>query len=137
MTITDDHNRHCEIYCFERKSDIYKVIQKWLALVEKQFDARFKLLHSDNGGEFISHDMNEHWSKRGIKPSLAMPHKPQQNGMAECLERTRRKDADRARLVDVVSKANTERVLGGSNRRYRTRSKSCDDTCTWTNDHPV
>ncbi len=41
-----------------------------------------------NGGEYTSTEFTEYLSKEGIKHEFTIPHTPQQNGIAERLNRT-------------------------------------------------
>ena len=47
-----------------------------------------KTLRTNNGGEYISTEFNLYLTKEGIKHELTIPHTPQQNGVAERLNRT-------------------------------------------------
>lgn len=47
-----------------------------------------KTLRSDNGGEYTSKEFTSYLAKEGIKHELMIPHTPQQNGVAERLNRT-------------------------------------------------
>ena len=42
-----------------------------------------KALQSDNGGEDISNEFKNFFSKEGIRRELIVPHNPQQNGVSE------------------------------------------------------
>ena len=53
-----------------------------------QFDAKLKALHSNNGGEYLSLQMQEFLRSRGIQHRLTAPGNPHQNGVAERLNRT-------------------------------------------------
>ena len=41
------------------------------------------LLRSENGGDYISNEFNNFYTKEGIQRELIAPHNPQQNGVAE------------------------------------------------------
>ena len=45
-------------------------------------------LRTDNGGEYISAEFNEYLKIRGILHELTIPYTPEQNGVAERLNRT-------------------------------------------------
>ena len=47
-----------------------------------------KALRNDNGGEYISSEFKDFFSKEGIRRELIAPHNPQQNGVAERNNRT-------------------------------------------------
>ncbi len=56
--------------------------------MEKSSGRKVKTLRSDNGGEYTSTEFTEYLSKEGIKHEFTIPHTPQQNGIAERLNRT-------------------------------------------------
>ena len=49
---------------------------------------RLASVHSDQGGEFMSHEFQAFLSSRGITHQTSIPHMPQQNGRAERFNRT-------------------------------------------------
>ncbi|CAI7793262.1 unnamed protein product, partial [Closterium sp. NIES-53] len=49
---------------------------------------RVKVIRTDNGVEFIGADFEAVLKKKGIQHQLTVPYNPQQNGMAECFNRT-------------------------------------------------
>ena len=61
---------------------------QWKAQVERSTGRQVKTLHSDNGGEYTSKEFALYLAKEGIKHELTTPHTPQQNGVAERLNRT-------------------------------------------------
>ena len=56
--------------------------------MEKSSGRKIKTLRSDNGGEYTSTAFASFLTKEGIKHELTIPHTPQQNGVAERLNRT-------------------------------------------------
>ena len=56
--------------------------------MEKSSGRKIKTLRSDNGGEYTSTEFTSFLTKEGIKHELTIPHTPQQNGVAERLNRT-------------------------------------------------
>ena len=65
----------------QKKSEMFSKLCEFKALVEKESGKQVKALQSDNGGEYISGEIN--CSKEGIRRELIAPHNPQQNGVAE------------------------------------------------------
>ena len=57
-------------------------------MIERQTERKVKLLRTDNGGEFCSHAFNDYCRKEGIFRHHTIPHTPQQNGVAERMNRT-------------------------------------------------
>ena len=88
VTFIDDATRKVWAYAIARKSDVFQVFQKWLALVENQSGRTLKSLQTDNGGEYLSHDFQHFYDTRGIKGELTSPRTPEQNPIAEKMNRT-------------------------------------------------
>ena len=57
-------------------------------MVERSTGRKLKVLRSDNGGEYTSGEFVEHLMSEGIRHELTVPKSPQQNGVAERLNRT-------------------------------------------------
>jgi hypothetical protein len=57
-------------------------------MVEKQFDKSILCLHDDKGGEFIGIKWDAFFAQHGIWREHTVKASPQQNGVAECLNRT-------------------------------------------------
>ena len=56
--------------------------------MEKSLGQSVKILRTDNGGEFTSDEFEKYLKKEGIKHQLTIPKCPEQNGIAERLNRT-------------------------------------------------
>eukprot|EP00268_Persea_americana_P066503 TRINITY_DN9065_c0_g1_i14.p1 TRINITY_DN9065_c0_g1~~TRINITY_DN9065_c0_g1_i14.p1 ORF type:complete len:150 (-),score=25.82 TRINITY_DN9065_c0_g1_i14:419-826(-) len=52
-------------------------------MAQTQFKKAIKILTSDSGGEYISHDFSAFLSDKGILHQKSCPHTPQQNDAAE------------------------------------------------------
>ena len=88
VTFIDDHTRYAWVYILQHKSEVFQRFQEWKALVEKSSGRKIKIFRSDNGGEYTSSEFASYLTKEGIKHELTIPHTPQQNGVAERLNRT-------------------------------------------------
>ena len=51
-------------------------------------DYRLKILHTDNGGEYTSKEFGDYLKAEGIRHELIIPKPPEQNKIAERLNRT-------------------------------------------------
>ncbi|MCG8622681.1 MAG: integrase core domain-containing protein, partial [Proteobacteria bacterium] len=58
------------------------------AMVTKECDEPIRKLRTDNRGEYMSKDLQIYLTLKGIEHQLTVPHSPQQNGVAERLNRT-------------------------------------------------
>lgn len=57
-------------------------------MIRTQFNTSVQILHSDNGGEFVNHNMQHFFSSHGLIYQTTCPDTPQQNGVAERKNRT-------------------------------------------------
>jgi hypothetical protein len=67
----------------QKKDQTFSKLCEFKALVEKDSRKQVKALRSDNGGEYISNEFKDFYSKEGIRRELIAPHNPQQNGVTE------------------------------------------------------
>ena len=88
MTLTDDKTRYVWVYALKKKDEAFKKFQEWKALVEKSSGYTMKILRSDNGGEYVSTDFDNFMKSEGVVHQTTVPGTPQQNGVAERLNRT-------------------------------------------------
>ena len=71
------------VYFLEQKSEAFKFFMQFKALAEKQSGYSLKILRTDRGGEFMSHEFQDFCKKHGIKRELTVRLTPQQNEVAE------------------------------------------------------
>ena len=88
VTFIDDKTRYTWVYVIKRKSDVFSRFCEWKIEVEKSFGRSVKALRTDNGGEFTSTELKNYLKEEGIKHELTIPKCPEQNGVAERLNRT-------------------------------------------------
>ena len=87
LTFTDDKSRYPWVYILKTKDQVFDYFLKWKALVEKAIKKKFRTLRTDNGGEYTSTQFQEYLKAEGIRHKLTVPKTPQQNGVAERLNR--------------------------------------------------
>ena len=88
MTIIDDFSRKVWAYFLKQKSDALSAFKVWKTMVEKHTGKQVKRLRTDNGLEFCSSDFDLLFKSEGIVRHLTVPRTPQQNGVAERMNRT-------------------------------------------------
>ncbi|CAI5482908.1 unnamed protein product [Closterium sp. Yama58-4] len=77
------------VYLFNDKSATSSTIKKWVALVETEKDGQLvKRIRSDGGGEYVNNELDGWFKAQGTFHKVSVPHSPQQNGVAERLNRT-------------------------------------------------
>ena len=87
-TLIDDHSNFVWVYMLKQKSDFLDVFMEWIAKIENQTERKVKMFRSDNGGEYVSQDLKNVCKDRGITLQPTIPYTPQQNGVAERMNRT-------------------------------------------------
>ena len=73
----DDYSCRCRIFFKQKKSETFSKFCEFKALVDKESGKQVKALRSDNGGEYISGEFKDFYSKEGIWRELIVPHNPQ------------------------------------------------------------
>lgn len=88
ITFLDDYSRYSDVNLLGRKSEAKEAIKSKIAYMEKQTGKHVKAVRTDNGGEFISDDLRDYFTEKGINHQKTMAYTPEQNGRAERLNRT-------------------------------------------------
>jgi len=88
VTFVDDCTRWAEVYFLREKSGVLEAFKSYQAMVERVTERKIKYLQSDNGREYCNAEFDRYLDRNGIERRLTVPHTPQQNGVAERLNRT-------------------------------------------------
>jgi len=110
ITFIDDYSNWTVEYTMKKKSEALRCFKKYKSYAEthttkklqklkvfesmskedhsKSFEAKLKVLRSDNGGEYLSNEFKAYLAQHGIKHELTVAYTPQQNGVAERMNRT-------------------------------------------------
>ncbi|KAL2250907.1 UNVERIFIED_CONTAM: Retrovirus-related Pol polyprotein from transposon TNT 1-94 [Sesamum indicum] len=88
LSIVDNFSRKVFVFLLKHKSEVFEKFEKWKTLVENQTGKRLKSLRTDNGLEFCNKHFDNLCDKFGIKRHKTNPYTPQQNGVAERMNRT-------------------------------------------------
>jgi len=88
VTFVDDSSRWCEVYFLSQKAGVLEAFKRYKAHVERQTGRSIKILQSDNGGEYCNQEFDALLADCGIERRLTVPRTPQQNGVAERMNRT-------------------------------------------------
>lgn len=83
MIFIDDFSRGTWVYLLKSKQDILSIFQQFHKMIDTQFNAKVKILHIDNGGEYTSHTFSAYLSHHGILHQTTYPSTPEQNGVAK------------------------------------------------------
>jgi hypothetical protein len=80
LTAVDDHSRFTWIILLKAKSEVSKLVQQFIHMIEKQFDNLVKVVRTDNGPEFL---IPQFYASKGIIHQTSCVDTPQQNGRVE------------------------------------------------------
>lgn len=88
MTIIDDYSRWTTVYAMKNKSDSLQCFKIFHKAAEAHTRRKIKTIRSDNGGEYNSSSFRQYLDSHGILHQTTIPYTPQQNGVAERMNRT-------------------------------------------------
>lgn len=88
LSIVDDYSRKVWTYLLRSKDETFGKFKDWKTLVEKQTGNSVKVLRTDRGLEFCNEDFDRFCSDSGILRHRTVRLTPQQNGVAERMNRT-------------------------------------------------
>lgn len=84
----DDYSHYRTIYFMKAKSEVKRILEKYLKVVKMDTNFDVKVMRSDNGTEFVNVDVTKILEERGIRHQRTVPYSPEQNGSAEREMRT-------------------------------------------------
>jgi hypothetical protein len=88
VTFIDDYSRCCKVYFMKRKSEVLEKFKEFEAGVTNESGKKIGTLRTDNGGEYVSNAFTNYLKSKGIHHELTIAHTPEQNGVAERMNRT-------------------------------------------------
>ena len=88
VMFTDDKTRFVWVYVLKHKSQVFEKFLKWKAMVERLTGWKLKTLRTDNGGEYSSTEFADYLRSEGVRHERTIPKTPEQNGVAERMNRT-------------------------------------------------
>ena len=88
VTFIDDYSLCCMVCFLKHKSEVLDKFKEFEAVTTNDSGCKIGRLRTDNGGEYISHELEEYLKSKGISHELTVPYTPEQNGVAERLNRT-------------------------------------------------
>jgi hypothetical protein len=83
LIFVDDFSRFTWIYFLRKKSEVFQHLKDFKALVETQSRKKIKVLRTDNGGEYVNHEIHNIFHEAGIQLQHTVPYTPQQNRVVE------------------------------------------------------
>ena len=88
VTFVDDFSRRVLVYMLKSKDEVFETFLVWKKMVENQTGRKIKVLRSDNGTEYRNDQFSILCKKEGISRHFTVRDTPQQNGVAERMNRT-------------------------------------------------
>ena len=88
VTFVDDFSRRVWVYTIRSKDEVFATFLVWKKMVENQTGRKIKVLRSDNGTEYRNDPFSDLCEKEGIFRHFTVRDTPQQNGVAERMNRT-------------------------------------------------
>ena len=88
LAITDDCTGFVVVYPLKQKSEATKEIIGYINWAENQLSEKVLKITCDGGKEFINNELETFCVNRGIEVNQANPYTPEQNGVAERMNRT-------------------------------------------------
>lgn len=88
LTFIDDYSRKVFVYFLKSKDQVVEIFEEFKIFVENQTGRNIKVFRTDNGTEFCNRKMNEIIASSGIIHQTTCPYTPEQNGLAERMNRT-------------------------------------------------
>lgn len=88
LTFIDDFTHMVIAYLLRNKSEVFKKFKEYYNYATKHFGKHLLKLRSDNGGEYVSNELQQFCRDKGIKLEYTVPYSPQMNGVAERINRT-------------------------------------------------
>ncbi|KAL4586016.1 hypothetical protein LXL04_010646 [Taraxacum kok-saghyz] len=83
LTVVDDYSRAVWVFLLKHKHEASTYLVDFCFMVKTQFNKAIKRIRSDNGGEFVSTEMQDFYATQGIVLETSCVKTPQQNGVVE------------------------------------------------------
>ncbi|KAE8698382.1 putative ribonuclease H protein [Hibiscus syriacus] len=88
VSFIDDYSRRCWVHPIKKKSEVFSTFKNFKARVKLDSGNKIKCFRTDNGGEYTSEEFDDFCKKECIKRQFTVANTPQQNGVAERMNRT-------------------------------------------------
>jgi transposase InsO family protein len=88
LSFIDDNTHFTVVYLLKSKSEVSQCFKKYEAMATAHFGLKISRFRCDNGGEYISSELKEMFEEKGIQFEFTIHYTPQQNGVAERMNRT-------------------------------------------------
>jgi transposase InsO family protein len=100
----DDFFRKVWVYFMRQKSEMFAKFKFWKVEVENQTGKKVKCLRTDNVTKYTNDEFRDFYEQHGIKRHFTVRKIPQQNGVAERMNRSIAEKAQCLRLNARLAK---------------------------------
>jgi hypothetical protein len=100
LSFIDDNTHFTVVYLLKSKSEVSQCFKKYEAMATAHFVLKISSFRCVNGGEYILSELKEMFEEKGIQFEFTIRYTPQQNGVAERMNRT---IVDKARCMLLES----------------------------------
>jgi transposase InsO family protein len=83
IIFVDDFSRMTWLYLLKSKEEVKEIFRIFITMIKTQFEKNIKVVRSDNGTEYINHEVQTIFQNGGIVHETSCVGTPQQNGVAE------------------------------------------------------
>jgi transposase InsO family protein len=83
LTFIDDFSLFTWVFFLKLKSEVFECLIEFKALAENESGCKIKILHTDNGSEYVNKYVQQLCIDAGIQLQHTMPYTPQQTSVAE------------------------------------------------------
>jgi len=131
VLFVDHKSRKTWVYLMKKKSEVFSHFKRWKVMVEKQSGKKILNFRTDRGGEYMSNEFRNFLLDEGITHELSVAGTPQQNGVAERMNRVLQERA-RSMLIDSGLRAELwgEAINTASYLRNRSPSRGVEEKLT-------
>lgn len=88
LLFKDAASSYRHVYFIKHKSDVMEIFKKYNSMIKNKYMHSVRILHTDNGREYVNKTFKDYLSKEGIVHECTAPYTPEQNGRAERENRT-------------------------------------------------
>jgi transposase InsO family protein len=88
LTFIDDYSCYTWVFFLRQKSEVFENLKDFKSQVETQTRKKIKILHTNNGGEYIKKDVHNICHEASIQLQHTVPYTPQQNRVAKSKNRS-------------------------------------------------
>lgn len=88
LTFIDDFTHFTAAYPIEKKSEAFHYFKIYEAMATAHFQNKICRFRCDRGGEYVSSNLKSYFQEKGIQIEYTIAYTPEQNGVAERMNRT-------------------------------------------------